>query len=70
MQQELQEKLIEQIFSSESLNKIYKDVNNYLKSNNLSIKYIVPIMHCGGIPAIKFFHMFKCYRYVTNKIKT
>ena len=70
MQQELQEKLIEQIFSSESLNKIYKDVNNYLKSNNLSIKYIVPIMHCVGILAIKFFHMFKCYRYVTNKIKT
>lgn len=24
------------------IDKIYKDVNNYLKSNNLSIKYIAP----------------------------
>lgn len=25
------------------IDKIYKDINNYLKSNNLSIKYIAPI---------------------------
>lgn len=31
------------------IDKIYKDVNNYLKSNNLSIKYIVPIMRGGGV---------------------
>lgn len=40
------------------IDKIYKDINNYLKSNNLSIKYIVPIMRGGGVPAIKFSHMF------------
>ena len=40
------------------IDKIYKDVNNYLKSNNLSIKYIAPIMRGGGVPAIKFSHMF------------
>lgn len=40
------------------IDKIYKDVNNYLKSNNLSIKYIVPIMRGGGVPAIKLSHMF------------
>lgn len=40
------------------VDKIYKDVNNYLKSNNLSIKYIVPIMRGGGVPAIKLSHMF------------
>ncbi len=28
------------------INKIYKDVNNYLTENNLKIKYIVPIMLC------------------------
>lgn len=31
------------------IDKIYKDVNNYLKSNNLSIKYIAPIMRGGGV---------------------
>lgn len=40
------------------INKIYEDVNNYLKDNNLSIKYIIPIMRGGGIPAIKLSHMF------------
>lgn len=40
------------------IDKIYKDVNNYLKSNNLSIKYIAPIMRGGGVPAIKLSHMF------------
>ena len=40
------------------IDKIYKDVNNYLKFNNLSIKYIAPIMRGGGVPAIKLSHMF------------
>lgn len=40
------------------IDKIYKKVNNYLKSNNLSIKYIAPIMRGGGVPAIKLSHMF------------
>lgn len=40
------------------IEKIYKEVNNYLKSNNLSIRYIVPIMRGGGVPAIKLSHMF------------
>ena len=39
------------------IDKIYKDVNNYLKSNNLSIKYRVPIMRGEGVPAIKLSHM-------------
>ena len=40
------------------IDKIYKDVNNYLKSNSLSIKYIAPIIRGGGVLAIKLSHMF------------
>lgn len=40
------------------IEQIYNDVNNYLKANNLSIRYITPIMRGGGIPAIKLSHMF------------
>ena len=40
------------------INKIYKEVNNYLIKANLKIKYIVPIMRGGGIPAIIFSHLF------------
>jgi len=40
------------------IDKIYKDVNNYLNKNNLKIKYIIPIMRGGGIPAIIFSHLF------------
>ncbi len=40
------------------INKIYEDVDKYLKINNLTIKYIVPIMRGGGVPAIKLSHMF------------
>lgn len=40
------------------IDKIYNNVNDYLKTNNLSIRYIVPIMRGGGVPAIKLSHMF------------
>lgn len=40
------------------IDKIYKDVNNYLMENNLKIKYIIPIMRGGGIPAVIFSHLF------------
>ena len=40
------------------INKIYTDVNNYLTQNNLKIKYIIPIMRGGGIPAVMFSHLF------------
>ena len=40
------------------IDKIYKDVNDYLKSNNLLIRYIAPIIRGGGVPAIKLSHMF------------
>lgn len=42
----------------EFIDKIYIDVYNYLNQNNLKIKYIVPIMRGGGIPAIVLSHMF------------
>ena len=48
------------------INKIYKYVSNYLIKNNLKIKYIVPIMRGGGIPAI-IFHIYLmlliCYQF-------
>ena len=40
------------------IDKIYKDVNNYLKENHLKIKYISPIMRGGEIPAVIFSHLF------------
>lgn len=40
------------------IDKIYKDVDNYLIQNNLKIKYIIPIMRGGGIPAVIFSHLF------------
>lgn len=59
------------------VDKIYKDVKKYLTENNLTIRYIIPIMRGGGIPAIMFSHMFDVidmlpiqlkYNYKTNKI--
>lgn len=59
------------------VDKIYKDISNYLTKNNLKIKYIIPIMRGGGIPAIMLSHMFDIvdmlpiqlkYNYKTNKI--
>lgn len=40
------------------VDKVYKDVKKYLDENNLKIKYIIPILRGGGIPAIMFSHMF------------
>lgn len=40
------------------VDKIYRDVKKYLNENNLKIKYIIPILRGGGIPAIMFSHMF------------
>ena len=38
--------------------KIYEEVLAYINKNNLSIKYIVPILRGGGVPAIMLSHMF------------
>ena len=38
--------------------KIYQDVSAYISKNNLSIKYIAPILCGGGVPAIMLSHMF------------
>ena len=40
------------------ISKIYNNVENYINENNLKIRYIIPIMRGGGIPAIKLSHMF------------
>ncbi len=40
------------------IDKIYKDVNKYLKENHLKIKYISPIMRGGGVPSVMFSHLF------------
>ena len=59
------------------INKIYEEVNDYLIKTNLKIKYIVPIMRGGGIPAIMFSHLFNVidmlpiqlkYNYETHNI--
>lgn len=59
------------------LDKIAKDIENYLKVNSLRIKYIVPIMRGGGIPAIILSHKLNVidvlpiqvkYNYKTRKI--
>lgn len=42
----------------EFIEKIYKNVKNYLDKNDLKIKYISPILRGGGVPAIKLSHMF------------
>ena len=51
------------------INKIYKDVNNYLIENNLKIKYIIPIMRGGGIPAIIFSHLFDVINMLPIQLK-
>lgn len=59
------------------VNKIYENVKKYLTQNDLNIKYIIPIMRGGGIPAIMLSHMFDVidmlplqlkYNYTDNKI--
>lgn len=51
------------------IDKIYKDVSEYLKENNLSIKYIVPILRGGGIPALKLSHMFDVINILPIQLK-
>lgn len=52
------------------IDKIYSDVSNFLKENRLEIKYIVPIMRGGGIPAIKLSHMFQVIEILPVQLKT
>lgn len=61
----------------EFVNKIYKDIYEFLSKNDLKIKYIIPIMRGGGIPAVIFSHLFNVidmlpiqlkYNYETKKI--
>jgi len=40
------------------IEKIYLDVDNYIKDNNLKIRYIAPVLRGGGVAAIKLSHMF------------
>jgi len=40
------------------IEKIYQEVKQYLEEAHLSIRYIAPIMRGGGVPAIKFSHLF------------
>ncbi len=40
------------------IEKIYQEVKQYLEEAHLSILYIAPIMRGGGVPAIKFSHLF------------
>ena len=53
----------------EFIDKIYSDVSEYLKKNNLSIKYIVPILRGGGIPALKLSHMFDVVNILPIQLK-
>lgn len=39
------------------VNILYKDIKNYIESNNLTIKYISPIARGGDIPAVMLSHM-------------
>ncbi len=57
--------------------KIYNDVIAYLNSNDLKIRYIVPIMRGGGVPGVMLSHMFGVvdmlpvqlkYNHDTNKV--
>jgi hypoxanthine phosphoribosyltransferase len=40
------------------IDKIYNDVKNYIDENNLTIKYVSPILRGGAVPAVKLSHMF------------
>ncbi|MGN1297527.1 MAG: hypothetical protein ACI4VH_03745 [Clostridia bacterium] len=42
----------------EYIDKIYLDVDKYIKKNGLKIRYISPILRGGGIPAVKLSHLF------------
>lgn len=52
------------------LEQIYKEVLIYITKNNLKIKYIIPILRGGGIPAIKLSHMFNVIDMFPVQLKT
>lgn len=49
--------------------KIYEDIKNYIAENDLKIKYIIPIMRGGGIPAIIFSHLFDIVDMIPIQLK-
>lgn len=49
--------------------KIYQDVKKYLEENNMKLKYIIPIMRGGGIPAIILSHMFQVIEMLPIQLK-
>lgn len=51
------------------INKIYGDITKYLQEKNMKIKYIVPIMRGGGIPAIILSHMFQVIEILPIQLK-
>lgn len=51
------------------VDKIYKDVKDYLDKNNLKIKYIIPIIRGGGIPAIILSHKFDVIDMIPIQLK-
>jgi len=51
------------------IEKIYMEVSSYLKKNNLKIKYIVPILRGGGIPAMILSHKFKNINILPMQLK-
>lgn len=42
------------------VNKIFKDVCEFIDSNNLKMKFISPIVRGGNVPATIVSHMFNC----------
>ena len=51
------------------VDKIYKDVIVHLDKNNLKIKYIIPIIRGGGIPAIILSHKFDVIDMIPIQLK-
>lgn len=53
----------------EFVNKIFKEVYEFIDSNNLKIKYISPIVRGGDVPAIILSHMFNCVDMLPIQLK-
>lgn len=54
---------------NEFVNIIYNKVDDYLKENNLKIKFISPIVRGGDVPAIMLSHMFNCLDMLPIQLK-